>query len=209
MLPVKPARPRAADWQTVSVRHGTVYDSHGRELRGARFARLERGKLRVMGPYRGTRFGANPRRDLHVYNPERRCWVGHMGGLNYEPPCDEAVGEALDEVWTDHPGAVILDGTDDWFAPEHVRPELFEDMFGIEVLALWHTGASGSSTSGIVLTEAEYETLNIRYRMENSYSLELVPSRKQKGSHSACGCWDGSAFVVHHDPRRLPGSWVR
>jgi hypothetical protein len=144
---------------------------------------------------------------LPIYNPERRSKIGNMGGINYEAPEPSAISNALERVWEDLPGAVVLDGTDDWFAPEYVRPELFAEWFSIDILALWHTGASGKSTSGIVLEESEYEVLNERYRQAIGYSLEHVPSQKRAKSHSTCGCWDGSAFLVYRDPGSRPGAW--
>ena len=120
-----------------------------------------------------------------------------MGGLNFVTPTDEAVGVALEEVWADYPDAVVLDGTDDWLAPEWVRPELFPELFGIEVIALWHTGASGKSASGLVLSPDWYAALDERYEEHYGVAIEAVPSQRTDGSHSACGCWDGDAFRVY------------
>ena len=54
-----------------------------------------------------------------------------------------------------HPGAVIIDGTDDWNAPRELRPESFVQDLGLKPLALFHTGVSGISSSGIVVSKED------------------------------------------------------
>lgn len=213
VLETRPKRPRRADWSEVAFDYGlrTFYEMRSyRYVRGARYVRLERGRIYAMGieygdPATSVDQPLTERDGLRVFTPERDRWSGAMGGLNYERPDDEAVARALEDVFAAYPGAVVVDGTDDWFAPELARPELFMDLFEVEALALWHTGASGTSTSGIVLTEAEYERLNERYHDATGTYIEEVRSLRPKGSNSTCGCWDGSAFRVY---RRLSdGTW--
>jgi len=218
VLATRPRKAKKHDWKKVRFdpfdKRGFYEVSSGRLLRGAKYARLEKRETYVMGPEYGEPVTSlrqlNPRTGLEhlaVYNPERETWIGDMGGENHRPPEPEAVSKALGCVFDDHPGCVVVDGTDDWFAPEWARPELFVDMFGIEAVALWHTGASGKSTSGIVLTEDEYERLNLLYLQATGFYIEQVPSQRRPDSHSTCGCWDGSAFRVYHDPESRPGIW--
>jgi hypothetical protein len=205
VLRTRPRQPRSSGWRKLLLQDGAFFDAQtGRPMVGAQYVRLEPKTALLMGPIFGRR---RSRRRLNIYNPARETWIGDMGGINYRRPSPEAIAAKLEHVWRDYPGAVVLDGTDDWFAPESARPELFEDMFGIDVLALWHTGASGKSTSGIVLSSDQYELLNRRYRTRLGHSIEHAPSKKMSGSHSDCGCWDGSAFVVYHDPRSRRGTW--
>lgn len=218
VLKSRPSKPRKSDWTEVRFNPfdpGCFYEvSSGQCVRGAKYVRLEKRTIYAMGveygePVTSTR-ELNPRTGidhLRVYNPERSSWQGNMGGENFDPPDEDAVIAELVQVWTDHPGAVVLDGTDDWFAPDMARPELFVELFEIEALALWHTGASGKSSSGIVLTQEQYELLNVRYRQLTGLYVEQVPSQRRQGSPSSCGCWDGSAFRVYHDPRVRPGTW--
>jgi hypothetical protein len=59
-------------------------------------------------------------------------------------------------VFADFPGAVIVNGQDDWYAGPHERPEGLKSKLGVEILAWYHTGISGLSNSGFVCSEVEY-----------------------------------------------------
>lgn len=220
VLRSRPSQPKARDWSEVRfhpLEAGCFFEtSSGRCVRGARYVRLEKRKILAMGLQYGepvtTGRALNPGPSaggLRTYAPDRSTWTGQMGGLNYEVPSPHAVQDALRTVWADHPGAVVLDGTDDWHAPEWARPELFPDRFAVRPLALWHTGVSGKSVSGLVLDLDEFEVLNRRFRNATGLYLEQVPSQRPTESPSTCGCWDGRAFRIEYDPQARPGRWGR
>lgn len=80
--------------------------------------------------------------------------VSSHGFVNYmgKAPAPEA-------VFADFPDAVIVDGDDNWFAPKEKRPEVLAREAGVAPLALFHTGISGITRSGVVLAPADYERL--------------------------------------------------
>ena len=58
------------------------------------------------------------------------------------------------------------------YAKPEQRPERFAHDLGIENVALFHTGISGISSSGVVLTRTEFEKLVGRYR--DTYGKEIT-----------------------------------
>lgn len=77
-----------------------------------------------------------------------------------------------DAVFRDFPDAVIVDGDDDWFAPKIKRPQVLAEKAGITPLALFHTGISGITRSGVVLSEADYERLREYFTATYGSALE-------------------------------------
>jgi len=69
-------------------------------------------------------------------------------------------------VFTDFPKAVIVNGQDNWYAEKHRRPEWLKGKLGVEIIAWYHTGASGISKSGFVCTEGEYAKFAKAYEVE-------------------------------------------
>lgn len=69
-------------------------------------------------------------------------------------------------VFKDFPAAIIVDGSDDWSAERHHRPQRAVQDAGIEPLAWFHSGISGVSKSGVVLTPADYAKLEEFYLRE-------------------------------------------
>lgn len=67
-------------------------------------------------------------------------------------------------VFADFPDAVIVDGSDDWCAALEARPAMVVDKAGIVPLAWFHSGISGITKSGVVLTEAQFAQLDAYYR---------------------------------------------
>jgi hypothetical protein len=65
------------------------------------------------------------------------------------------VKSAANDVFAWDPEAVIVDGTDNWHASPERRPEQFDRLFGVNILAYFHSGISGISKSGIVITKSE------------------------------------------------------
>jgi hypothetical protein len=168
-------------------------------LRTAKYVRLGDRHVEAFGPKAGENLASlrelNPA--LTTVAPPRESWRGELGGLNFEPPSARAVARAVEAVQERWPGAVIVDGTDDWEAPRHMRPELWPHDLGIRPLARWHTGASGVSASGLVLGASEFRRLLEAYRRRYGVALQDVAGRRSPGSPSACGCWDGRAIRIH------------
>ena len=87
--------------------------------------------------------------------------VGSSGFTNYlgGSPKPEA-------VWADFPDAFIVDGSSDIYSPVERRPQRLARKFGIEVLAWFHTGASGVFMSGFVCTPEEFAKFRRAYLAE-------------------------------------------
>jgi len=69
-------------------------------------------------------------------------------------------------VFKDHPTAIIVDGNDDWSAPKNTRPASVVQDAGIEPLAWFHSGISGITKSGAVLTPKDFTKLEAYYLRE-------------------------------------------
>jgi hypothetical protein len=82
----------------------------------------------------------------------RGRWVNYTGG-----------SPKPEDVFAEFPEAVIVNGADDWCADPHLRPEWLRGRLGVEILAWYHTGASGISNSGFVCTEEEYAKFAAKY----------------------------------------------
>ena len=107
--------------------------------------------------------------------------VGSSGFTNFWT-CSktESTPDMAKRVLGENPGCVILNGQDDWFAERWRRPEAFALDLGVTPVAMFHTGVSGISSSGIVVTREDYETLRGRY--QDSYKKKL-----EEGVH----VWEG------------------
>ena len=109
---------------------------------------------------------------MKTYNPQSSHISSSIGSwVNYMGASEESFKKTRQQVFTDYPDSVIINGNDDWFAPEYSRPETFIRNFGIEVLAYYHSGISGISKSGIVVTKSEYLKLKEKYL--EKYNLDL------------------------------------
>ena len=87
-----------------------------------------------------------------------------FGNVNYWHDARTETPDAMAQrVLAEHPGCVIVNGSDDWNAKPERRPERFAHDLGIENVAFFHTGISGISSSGVVLTRTEFEKLVGRY----------------------------------------------
>lgn len=79
--------------------------------------------------------------------------TGTSGFTNYsgaQPP--------LAKVWKEFPNSVVVDGDDDWYADVRFQPPQLCTVFGIKPLALYQSGISGITSSGVVLSETGYAT---------------------------------------------------
>lgn len=188
-----------------TVEEGCFYCAgSGGCIQSAKYTRLRRHKMEAFGIRKGAplvslpELRPNPGPRLPVLGPRRDAWRGEMGGINYEAATFEATVEAIRWALAQHPGAVIVDGTDDWNAPDYVRPQLLIERWGIAPLAWWHTGLSGESYSGAVLSVEAYERMASSYRRDFACELEAVPGlRVPRLVRGPCGCWGGEALRVY------------
>jgi hypothetical protein len=77
-----------------------------------------------------------------------------------------------EEVWRVHPEAVIVDGSDDWYAKPECRPQALVEGSGVRPLAWFHSGISGITKSGIVLSRADFNRLSAYYR--DTFGMEIT-----------------------------------
>lgn len=76
------------------------------------------------------------------------------------------------QVFNEYPDAVILDGEESWHSADHKRPEVFARKFKIDVIAYFHSGISGVTHSGIVISKESFETINNLYK--ETYGFDLA-----------------------------------
>ena len=71
---------------------------------------------------------------------------------------------------------VIVDGSDNWSASDSFRPEIFIRGFtkvtGREPIALYHSGISGMTKSGVVLKPEDFDALTQWYAENYGRTLE-------------------------------------
>lgn len=90
---------------------------------------------------------------------------------------------------------VIIDGSDDWGAKEHQRPERFmmeynRQRFGVQsgpelnadILAYYHSGTSGVTRSGVVVSPETFDTLTEWYATK--YGVEIDKAGLKLTFHS-------------------------
>jgi hypothetical protein len=95
----------------------------------------------------------NPLKTFMGNKPD--CHTGSSGFTNFfnNSPNPEA-------VWKVHPEAVIVDGDDDWSAPLERFPMKLVEKAELQPLAWFHSGISGITKSGVVLTRADFAKLS-------------------------------------------------
>lgn len=185
---------------------GCVYQaSTGTCVRTATFVWLRaEGGLRAFGihygdPFPEPRLAAvmpTPSDGAAILGPARRSWRGEMGGLNYDIASADAVLAAVRDALARHPGAVLVDGSDDWNAPVSARPQVLLARYGLAPLAWWHAGASGQALSGALLSPQTWQRFRTAYTREFGYAPER--SSKPIGpARPSCGCWDGEGLRIY------------
>lgn len=169
-------------------------------LASAKYMRLGDRHMEAFGPAEGEAMTSlrqlNPQPPF--ITPQRETWRGDMGGLNYRDATPAATTAAMRHVWDQWPSAVIVDGTDDWEAPEWARPQLWLKLLGAKPLAIWHTGASGQSASGLVFSPAEWQRAQAAFLRRFG---ERVPVSTLPKVPTKCGCWDGEGVRVYRQSR--------
>jgi hypothetical protein len=96
---------------------------------------------------------------MKTYRAHGQTHTGTSGFSNHWPGSKEDIARALTQVFADHPDAVVLDGDDDWYAPGCRRPAKIREVFGFDPLAFFHSGISGISISGVVVTREIFERI--------------------------------------------------
>jgi len=182
--------------------HGCFFDARNAAcLTSAKYVHLGKRKIRALGSEQGDSVTSlrqlNPA--VPLITPRREKWIGDMGGLNYASPTSTALRDAKRYVFERYPGAVILDGTDDWDAPEAYRPSAFLPRLGVRPLAWWHTGQSGALPTGAVVSDDDLPRLRRAYREVYGVDLGQVAVTRPQ-AEPGCGCWDGSAVRVISEP---------
>jgi len=128
---------------------------------------------------------------MKEYSATGRAHTGTSGFTNYGPGTGAQLSAALDRVFAAHPGAVVLDGDDNWYASEANRPAAFAKIFGIEPLASFHTGISGISKSGIVVSLAD------AVRIEREFPTKVFTQLREP---DRTGCRLRECVRVYEDP---------
>lgn len=176
----------------------------GAPLRTAKYALVRSGNVAAFGMRDGEPVHslaeaekAHAPRDLLVYGPTRKQYEGEMGGTNYEIATPKATAAAIHWVLHQHPGAVIVDGSDDWYSPAYVRPELLCQRYAVRPVALWHTGKSGLTPSGVVLDPRAYDLFRRRYERQWGFGPERCPGPPPGIGRPPCGCWEGEGLRVY------------
>jgi hypothetical protein len=156
------------------------------------FAWIDDGRLMVFG---GLPM-APPSLQGAVVGPSRRKWTGDLGGTNYEKPDEAELARAVSKTLREYPGHVIVDGTDDWWAPVGLRVATLVDSYGIDPVAWWHTGVSGQTPSGALLTPSDYNRLRSVYRYDFGSDIESVGDLG-RSPNDDCGCWSGRGIQIY------------
>lgn len=99
---------------------------------------------------------------IPTYSAHGGSHTGTSGFINHFPGGPLCDARARARVFRDFPNSVIVDGSDDWYSPPWSRPAMLVNRYGIKPLAYFHSGISGISKSGVVLTREDWETLRKR-----------------------------------------------
>lgn len=83
-----------------------------------------------------------------------RCGMPYWDASNQEP-----MEVMVERVLSEHPGCVIVNGSDDWRHPISSRPEAICEILAIKPVALFHTGCSGIASSGVVVSRKDYKKM--------------------------------------------------
>jgi len=184
---------------------GFIRARGGSLVRTARYAHLGERSMSAMGAANGEPFTSQ--RELaknpgpvppRVYGPVRESYRGELGGLNFQPATFTETARAISAVLDQHPGCVIVDGSDDWDAPEHVQIHELLCDWGIRPVAWWHTGVSGATPSGAVLTPEQYEAFAAMYVARYGARPEFgrPGDRPFPPERPSCGCYGGEGLLV-------------
>lgn len=129
------------------------------------------------------------RPDAPVEGPSRGITIGKLGGVNFEAPNQRNWERSLRKTLSSGPDTLVLVGTDDWFAPDSLRPEVFVPAAGIVPRAWWHDGRSGKSVTGAVLTQSQMRKLRKSYQALYGEAMDVIVNPPWSDQETTCGCW--------------------
>lgn len=116
---------------------------------------------------------------LRVFTASSNPSTSSNGFVNYDFATPKGLRRALDAVFAEWPDALVVDGDENWSGREQNRPEVFARKAGIAPLALFHTGISGVTHTGIVVTDVDFERLAEDYQARYGEPLKgHKPDRK-------------------------------
>lgn len=173
-------------------------------VRTAKYARIRDRSVQAFGARNGE--PVTSQRELSsrepnpvpaVLGPERETWVGEMGGLNYKVASAEVTAQAIERVLAGCGGCVILDGSDDWNAPDHARPAMLTQRYGVDPWAWWHTGTSGQEYTGVVLSGPQWRAFRRAYIREWGFAPSGCPGAPPSLLRPECGCWNGEGIAIY------------
>lgn len=98
--------------------------------------------------------------------------------VNYTGSAD--IPNTLKKVFAEFPNAIVVDGSDDWYASTEASPTKICDILRIKVLAYFQSGTSGIACSGVVVDPSDYIRMTNVYPMFNVrvYLNEAVEQRE-------------------------------
>lgn len=110
---------------------------------------------------------------MRTYNPQSSSVSSSIGAwVNYSGASAAELQRTRQQVFADFPDSVIVDGSDDWNDPIYRRPQAFLEKLGIKPLAFYHSGISGITRSGAVISKNDFIALEQKYSESfNSQSL--------------------------------------
>lgn len=106
---------------------------------------------------------------IKTYYASRGAMTGTSGFTNFAGGSDVQVG--LAKVWLEHPSAIVVNGSDNWYSKLEERPQGFVQSLGFKPIAWFHSGISGIVRSGAVLSPETFEALVEAYKA--AYNREL------------------------------------
>lgn len=96
--------------------------------------------------------------------------VSSTGFVNYFPS-SERTDRKVKEAYQKYGEYIaIIDGDDDWYASHLFRPGILCEDWKIPVLGKFHTGISGISNSGVVISKKDLESFINKFN-RNKYSI--------------------------------------
>lgn len=115
---------------------------------------------------------------MKTYNPQSSSVSSSIGAwVNYSGASAAELQKTRQQVFADFPDSVIVDGSDDWNDPIYRRPQAFLEKLDIKPLAFYHSGISGITRSGVVISKNDFIVLEQKYS-ENFKSQILVNNCK-------------------------------
>lgn len=175
------------------VTGGCFHGPKGECVDKAAFAWVSNDEIQAMGARQSDREAAV--HTLPWVTPERRQWHGNLGGLNFDRAPSQDVKSMIDDVLHRHPDVVIVDGSDDWYAPDYVRPVVLVRQTQVHPRAWWHTGTSGQSPSGAIFDKRAYRRFRKAYRKLYGCFPEEVGDAE--AGRVGCRCWKGDGLKIY------------